>query len=421
MKPTRSTVALALALVLVAPARAALGADFSGAWDTTYGRLELEQKGAAVQGSYDGGSATITGTVLETGRLTFRYEERTVRGEGWFELAADGAAFEGQWRPAGEEEWRAWQGKRLAPPAPLGFDGVFETTFGRMRLEADGAKVRGTYGFDGGSTIEGTVEGRRLTFRYKEPTAAGSGSFELSPDGDSFGGTWRADGSTQDSAWTGNCVKPDPSVRWLVVLEASWEESLAEDEYAFGDMLRAYFARLPAVRMRHRRVYDEADFMRATREIGYLAEPVVVVVAAHGDTDGVVLDSGKIGGKAIAASLAGAPNVSLLHFSSCAVMGGGLVDEILADLPASRALAVSGYAVPVDWAASAILEMLYLDFVLGRGIAPARAAEHVRGELACAKDKGAPGSPLGAACFRFVERKAAAERRKEDGRYTPPN
>lgn len=73
-------------------------ADFSGSWDTTYGRMVLTQNGTEVTGYYSyGGISTIEGTVEPSGRLVFTYTEADAHGEGWFELA-DGR-ISGMWRP----------------------------------------------------------------------------------------------------------------------------------------------------------------------------------------------------------------------------------------------------------------------------------------------------------------------------------
>src|SRR5437660_2791449 len=87
--------------------------------------------------------------------------------------------------------------------AGVTFDGVWETTFGRMRLGQTGAAVEGTYSYGGGSTISGTVEKRKLTFKYQESDAAGEGWFELSPSGDKFTGKWKAAGSSAWQEWEG--------------------------------------------------------------------------------------------------------------------------------------------------------------------------------------------------------------------------
>src|SRR5215217_5225547 len=96
----RSCVAIALVMVLTGASSAADG--FAGSWDTTFGPMTLTQTGDKVSGSYvmDGERSTIEGRVAKN-RLTFRYQEPAVGGEGWFELAADGKSFRGKWRESG--------------------------------------------------------------------------------------------------------------------------------------------------------------------------------------------------------------------------------------------------------------------------------------------------------------------------------
>ena len=79
----------------------------------------------------------------------------------------------------------------LAPPPgdSVDFSGTWKATYGALVLEQTGDEVRGTY--PGGSTLEGKVEGRRLSFRYKEAKAAGEGWFEMADDGMTFAGKWR--------------------------------------------------------------------------------------------------------------------------------------------------------------------------------------------------------------------------------------
>jgi hypothetical protein len=384
-------------------------ADFSGSWQSTYGVIEIEQVEARVTGRYTYASgSTLEGTVTGD-RLTFRYREPDATGEGWFEISSDGQAFTGSWREDGTSVWYPWAGRRIRPPDEAGEPseqgGLFETTYGRMRLveQADG-RVTGTYTFSGGSFIEGQMEGRRLTFRYREPTATGEGWFEFSEDGRSFRGAWREDGGTNWSEWTGERVEPEQGVTWLVVLEAHWETSLAEEEYAFGDMLRAYFERYTNVRVRHRRYFNRDDFLRSAAELAYLAEPVALLVAGHGTEGRLLANDGFIEPAALGRVLAEAPSVYLVHFSSCEMMVPGVSEAIHGAIEGQRRLMVSGYSVAVDWSASALLEFLYLDLVLGRGLAPSRAAELVVRELGFADETATEGSPLGAAHFRYVER-----------------
>ncbi len=97
----------------------------------------------------------------------------------------------------------------LSAPAqqPPSFAGTWQTTFGDMVLQQDGVNVTGAY-VSAGLTgqITGKVEGRTLTFTYKEPAAAGEGSFDLSPDGASFTGRWRVAGTQPWGEWQGQRV-----------------------------------------------------------------------------------------------------------------------------------------------------------------------------------------------------------------------
>src|SRR5580765_3333814 len=100
----------------------------------------------------------------------------------------------------------------LPARAADGFAGLWNTSFGRMRLVQDGNKVTGIYNYAGGSTIEGTVDGNKFTFRYKEPAAQGERVFELASDGRSFRGTWKASGQSATQPWTGERMAPKPGV-----------------------------------------------------------------------------------------------------------------------------------------------------------------------------------------------------------------
>lgn len=380
---------------------------FSGVWSTTFGEMSLTQTGNKVAGFYamDGEQCTIEGTI-EKRRLTFTYQESSAAGEGWFELAPGARSFAGQWRPT-NGSWDKWTGKRLLKSAaavakPAGFSGLWETTYGRMRLIQNGDKVTGIYSREGGSTIEGTVEGNKLKLHYKEPDAKGEAVFELSIDEKSFKGIWNEAGSKKSSAWNGKRVEPKPGIVWLVVVEARWENSITEDEYTFGAMLKAYFARTPKVQMRHRIFTDEASLKRWCGEMAYIAEPAVLVVAAHGSTKGVAADGKTVSPKALADSLKYASNIKLLHFSACEIMRGKAAESIAAGIEKPSRFPISGYTTSVDWAASAIIEFAYLDMVLARRMAPAKAAEQLKKNLPFSGSNAVPGSVFGNAGFRLL-------------------
>lgn len=402
---------LALVLGLLASAPQPLAAqdtqtspkDFTGSWDSSFGELILNRDGVLIRGSYgSGGVATLVGSVAGR-RLAFRYTELETRGEGWFELAPDGESFRGKWRPDGEGDWAEWIGTRAKPKPRAQFSGLFETHYGRVRLDQRGDEVEGIYRYSGTwGRIKGKVVKGRMSFEWREPSANGTGEFQLDALGIQLSGSWRSEGQPEQP-WTGQRVEPRPGVRWLVILEAYWEEQLEQEEYSFGAMLRAYFRRYPRVELRHRRFSGRADFVRAGREIAFLAEPVVLLIASHGEEGQLVAGEERIPPEVVANVLRDLPNLTLLHFSACEVFVGKVPAQLRAALPSGRKLPISGYAVAVDWAGSALLEQLYLDLILGRGHSPQEAAALVKKELTCAGDSSYSGSPLGALRFRFAE------------------
>src|SRR5438874_381398 len=151
------------------------------------------------------------------------------------------------------------------------FAGTWDTTFGPMTLTQEGKKVQGHYDMEGNRCpIRGTVEKNRLTFTYEEPDARGEGWFELSAAGNQFSGKWRANGQSAWAEWKGQRVEPVAGRVWLVVLEANWENDLSEQEYTFGAMLRAFFARSAKVQVRHRFFTDAASLVKWSKEVAYL-------------------------------------------------------------------------------------------------------------------------------------------------------
>lgn len=396
---------LALALVLTPLALPTTAAEptFAGTWDTTYGTMTLVQTGDEVRGTYvmNGLACQIEGHV-QGRKLTFRYKEPDARGEGTFEIAGDGRSFAGRWREADATVWAEWTGE-LVQAAADPFDGVWDTPFGKMRLVQNGNKVAGCYGFDAGE-IEGTVAGNRLTFHYTERTEQGAGRFDLSPDGKALAGQWRRQGETEWRDWPATRVEPEPGVTWLVVVETQWEEGdLARSEYAFGDMLRAFFAGSPQIRVRHR-IFDEADDLAHwCRESAYLPEPVVLLIASHGSPTGVSAEGGtEIGPAAIAADLRHADNLRLLHFSSCLIMKGDIAEKIREQLAGEVSFPISGYTTAVDWAGSAVNEFMYLNLILVRNESPPDAIKELSRLLPFSGNEDVPGTSMKALGMRIV-------------------
>jgi len=361
---------------------------FSGEWFTTFGPMTLEARSASIVGTYRYGNTEghLEGTA-SSGALTFTYREPDEHGAGTFRLVRPGK-FAGTYTVSGEGRTRRWVGER-------GWDGVWESDFGRVRLIHEANGVHGFYEGAGPSVIEGQLRDSRLEFRYREPNAAGEGRFQLIDGSRAFDGEWRPEDGAEWSPWRGRRLEAEPGLAWLVVLEAHWQRSLAESEYAFGYMLREVFARLPHVRVRQRFFHDAESLEHWCRELLYLPEPAILTIASHGGADGLNVHGQVINTMRVLESLRYAENLKLLHFSSCLVGLDG--EQALTKQP----YPVSGYTTSVDWGASALLEFTYFDLILNRGLDPAEAAAKLPALISYAGDFVARDSPYPAAGFRF--------------------
>ncbi|OAI50887.1 hypothetical protein AYO44_17435 [Planctomycetaceae bacterium SCGC AG-212-F19] len=342
--------------------------DFAGDWQTTFGPMQLTQRSGRIQGHYTymGVECAVSGKIAN-GRLVFTYQEPDVRGEGWFEAVRSGRAFAGQFRPDGGT-WEKWEGERI------GFDGLWNSSFGLMRLIEEGDQVHGYYEVGGSATIAGERKGNQLSFRYREPQTRGRGRFELADGGLSFQGEWRERGETAWKPWQGIRVRPQPNLTWLVVLEAPWQKFLSDQEYSFGHMLREFFARVQGLQVRHRFFTNEAGLRKCCRDLLYIAEPVVLVIATHALPGGISVDGQTIEVAALVDILKHAGNVRALHFSACLLMQDPAVEAQFRKLSAETGVAISGYRTSVDWAASALIEFTFLEMLLSRKLEPAAAA-----------------------------------------------
>jgi hypothetical protein len=196
-------------------------------------------------------------------------------------------------------------------------------------------------------------------------------------------------------AWHGRRALARPGLTWLVVLEAYWQRSLEDREYAFGSMLREIFGRLSRAQVRHRFFHDEESLILWSRQLLFLPEPAILVVTGHGEANGLIVNGRTIDMRRMIDSLRLADSLQLLHFSSCLV--GQDTGQALTGAP----FATSGYTTRVDWAESALTEFIYLDMMLEKGLPPARAAEQLVSLVRFAGDEPIPGSPYLPAGFRF--------------------
>lgn len=368
--------------------------NFTGQWFSTFGPLTLAQDGDLIQGTYRyaGRDGTVEGHI-ENGRFVFTYHEPDHAGEGWFDLKRDGK-FVGAWRMEGSPRWGQWEGVR-------GFEGIWESSYGRLRLIHEKDEVVGFYEGAGPSTLHGKIEDGQLVFRYQEPRAAGTGRFALAPDGLSFHGEWQADYMAAPSLWLGQRVAPRPGLTWLVVLEAHWQRGLTDREYSFGGMLKEYFARLENVQVRHRFFDDDAGLKRWCRDLLYCPEPALVFLASHGSPEGLCVQGQNLDCSGVIDTLRYADNIQLLHFSACLTMAGGQDGSFVRGIREKVPFPISGYTTSVDWGASALLEFTYLDLMLSKGLIPEKAADQVLKLLGYAGDEAPVGSAYPAAGFRF--------------------
>jgi len=349
--------------------------EFAGAWRAADQSLQLELNGEHIEGRY-GPEGHLKGKI-DGNRLIYRYSERDDAGAGWFQLSDDGSHLAGQWKSDASNEWSPWQLKRL---------------------NVSGGRASGTYASDREAHLIGEVQGDRLAFRYTESSGAGEGWFQLIDGGERFRGEWLAQGSTQPKPWTGTRITPESGKRWLVILEARWEESLRQHEFTFGKMLRSYFTQTPDVEVREREFHDEADLRRFAHEVAFIAEPVVLLVSTHGTKRGIHVAGATIGPDAIADSLKEASNLELLHLAACSTMAGDVPQTILAGLSPGTRFPISGYSTEVDWTASALADLTYLTFILVRGHTPEEAVRqtHVAAPYSATQPvEGSSLTPLG--------------------------
>jgi hypothetical protein len=365
-------------------------ADFSGRWATSFGSMTLRQDGDRVTGTYgrEGTENTIEGTVAD-GALAFRYREAGEHGSGRFRLRRPGC-FVGEYVAEGSPRSRPWSGWR-------GCDGLWDTSIGRLHLIDEGGRVSGGVEHDEAARLEAETDANgRFRLKVEGTRIKGSGLFELDAHGYALGGEWVQDGQPVQQL-AGRRVLPRPGLTWLVVLEAHWQRALDENEFAFGHMLQELFARVPWAQVRHRFYDDEASVARWCRQLRYLPEPAVLVITGHGEANGLTVEGRPIPMPAVIDALQLADGLKLLHFSACLV--GQDAGQALATAP----FPVSGYTTAVDWAQSALTEFIYLDMILEKGLAPARAAEQLLALVRFSGSQELPGSPYRPAGFRFFE------------------
>ena len=346
-------------------------ATFEGRWETTYGEMQLQLSGKYMEGNYPGGE--LRGAVTDN-TFAFYYKDESENGQAKFELSPDGNRFTGRYKASGSKEWQKWDGTRAKP---RGFHGLWNTSYGKLRLNVSGTEVTGAYNYQGTeATVDGQIKEGRLVIRYHEPDVQGSAWFELSSDDETISGKFRADGQKQWQPWEGERAAAAMGEKWLVILEANWEGSLEEKQYAFADMLKQYFTMSVArhVKVRTRSFHDSADLKRFCRDIKYLPGPVVLLLSTHGTKDGLTVFNETITPEQLTEGLANTSNLELIHLSGCSMMAGDFPEKVQ-QLMSTSACPVSGYKTDVAWDASAIADFTYLSMLLIHRMEPAKAVD----------------------------------------------
>jgi hypothetical protein len=358
--------------------------------------MVLTQQGNRMRGTYGSPAAEhpIAGDA-SADEFTFRYTEAQEAGAGRFWLRRYGG-FAGEYVADGSQRALPWQGWR-------GCDGLWGTHLGRLRfVQQSEERVVGFAEYDASARLEGRFDGRRMLFTLAAARFSGRGVLELDPGGYALSGEWQQDGQPAQPL-AGQRILPQPGLAWLVVLEAHWQRALDENEFAFGHMLKELFARVPRVRVRHRFYHDEASLLHWCRQLLFLPEPMVLVLAGHGEINGLTVNGQVIALGRILDSLQFADGLQLLHFSSCLVGQDSERALIAAPFP------VSGYTTSVDWAQSALTEFIYLDMILEKGLSPAAAAGQLTTLVRFAGTEEIAGSPYRPAGFCFYDRQPAAQ------------
>jgi hypothetical protein len=364
--------------------------SFAGRWLTSFGPMVLAQDGSRVHGTYgrDVTEHPIEGTATAD-EFAFRYSEPQERGTGRFKLRRYGR-FTGEYLAEGAPRAIPWQGWRDC-------DGLWDTQLGRLRfVQEDPRRVFGLAEYDAAARIEGEFDGSRLTFKLDAGNFTGRAVLDLDPTGYTLSGEW-LEANQPPRALGGQRIVPRPALIWLVVAEAHWQRALDDSEFAFGHMLGELFARLPRAQVRHRFYHDESSLLHWCRQLLFLPEPAVLVLAGHGETSGLTVNGKIIPLARILESLRYADGLQLVHFSSCLV--GQDSERALRAAP----FPVSGYQTSVDWAQSALIEFVYLDMILEKGLSPAAAAEQLVSLVRFAGAEEIEGSPYRPAGFCFFD------------------
>ena len=170
--------------------------NWTGVWDTNYGKMVLRQDGNHVSGTYEyEGGSRVEGTVTDN-VFNGTWYEPSSSGALKFTMSDDGMAFKGFWN--GNNTWNGTKRPTLNANQTYDWTGVWDTNYGKMVLRQDGNHVSGTYEYNGGSRVEGTVTDNVFYGTWYEPGSSGALKFTIFEDGMAFSGFWNG-----NNTWNG--------------------------------------------------------------------------------------------------------------------------------------------------------------------------------------------------------------------------
>lgn len=93
------------------------------------------------------------------------------------------------------------EARRVAPQTAPRIAGVWDSTYGEIKLTQIGTRIRGEYQCCGGGTLDGYITGNVVRFHWREPRGAGEGEgvWQIRPDG-TLRGSWGFGQSVDDGA-----------------------------------------------------------------------------------------------------------------------------------------------------------------------------------------------------------------------------
>jgi predicted esterase len=122
------------------------------------------------------------------------------------------------------------------------FAGEWRTSIGMVTITQSGADVTGVYGNAGQFTLQGTVQGNKLTFQYQEGQARGDAHWTLDDAGHSFRGGFQVRGG-RAGEWNGWRPDPDAAAGESANLSGLWLTDLGLMELEqTGDAVEGRYA-----------------------------------------------------------------------------------------------------------------------------------------------------------------------------------